>query len=81
MAQLKEEPSKLVEFRAETDQKSGIDNNALTLEAWETISLPKLKKFTLRFFLPGAFYTAPGPPGATEDINLAAYSRILIKLV
>ena len=36
---------------------------------------------TLRFFLPGVFYTAPGPPGATEDINLTAYSRILIKLV
>ena len=28
--------------------------------------------------LPGVLYTIPGPPGATEDINLVAYSQILI---
>ena len=36
---------------------------------------------TLRLFLPGAFYTTPGPPGTTEHINLTAYSRMLIKHV
>ena len=36
---------------------------------------------TYWLFLPGVFYTTPGPPGATEDINLTAHSRILINFV